>query len=307
MGQMSQRLRPGLEGLLIGDALGVPYEFHDPLDIPAASLIDFVPPKDFDRSHSDVPPGTWSDDGAQALCLLASLTHCGTLDLDDFSRRLVNWIDWGYMAVDSHVFDVGLQTGAAMQALRSGASPRKSGPATERSNGNGALMRVLPLALWHEGDDRSLIQMAWEQSLPTHGHPRSGVACAMYCLWARAEMAGSVQSWVDAEVVLRREASDVGFPDEEVERVLDPVNASAVSGTGYVVDCLWSARQAMDRAVDFASAVRGAISLGNDTDTTAAVAGGIAGIRFGLESIPHAWREALRGRPLLEALLNEAG
>jgi ADP-ribosyl-[dinitrogen reductase] hydrolase len=76
-----ERIRGGMYGLLTGDALGVPYEFSAPQDIPERRLIDMSPPPGFARAHSSVPEGTWSDDGAQALLLLASLVECPSLDL----------------------------------------------------------------------------------------------------------------------------------------------------------------------------------------------------------------------------------
>src|SRR4051812_10969833 len=122
------RLAGGLFGLLVGDALGVPYEFSPPEKIPGAHLIEMVPPNDFRRAHRGVPAGTWSDDGAQALCLLASLLDQGRLDVADFSRRLVAWYEDGYMAVDGRVFDVGVQTSGALRALMGGAAPLEAGP-----------------------------------------------------------------------------------------------------------------------------------------------------------------------------------
>jgi ADP-ribosylglycohydrolase len=111
------RIAGGLHGLLIGDALGVPYEFHEAAELPPPALIDFDPPPSFDRAHKGVPPGTWSDDGAQALCLLSSLLACDGLDLRNFAGQLVNWAALGYLAVDGHVFDIGIQTQRALQAL----------------------------------------------------------------------------------------------------------------------------------------------------------------------------------------------
>lgn len=296
------RIAGGLQGLLIGDALGVPYEFHDAVDIPSLALIDFDPPAGFPRSHQGVPPGTWSDDGAQALCLLSSLMACNGLDLRSFSGQLLNWAVWGYLAVDGYVFDIGLQTYRAIEALKAGVPPEQSGPAGEYDNGNGALMRVLPLALWHRGDDQSLIDMAAKQCLPTHGHPRSAVACAMFCLWARAELAGAESSWDIAEASLRDLGPATGLPSEEIDLVLDPAHLQRANGTGYVVDTLWSARLVLDEARDYAEVVRRAIALGNDTDTTAAVAGGIAGIRYGLSGIPATWCERLRGKDVVADL-----
>src|SRR6059058_1712081 len=107
------RIEGGILGLLVGDALGVPYEFHGPRRDPRARRDRDGSPPGFQRSHAGTPPGTWSDDGAQALALLASLLEHGRLDLDDFAARLLAWFERGEYAVDGLVFDVGIQTGDA--------------------------------------------------------------------------------------------------------------------------------------------------------------------------------------------------
>lgn len=94
---IENRIKGGLYGLLVGDALGVPYEFHSKEKIPPYEQIEMVPPQDFDRAHKGVRPGTWSDDGAQALCLLASLLSNNTLDLDDFTSAMLDWHENGYI------------------------------------------------------------------------------------------------------------------------------------------------------------------------------------------------------------------
>src|SRR4051812_33148245 len=105
-GDAEDQVLGGLYGLLVGDALGVPYEFSSPDQLPAFDLIELDPPAGFHRAHPAAPRGAWSDDGAQALCLLASLLYCRKLNVDDFARRLLNWHDMGYLAVDYIVFDV---------------------------------------------------------------------------------------------------------------------------------------------------------------------------------------------------------
>ena len=90
MPALHERIAGGLWGLLVGDALGVPYEFHEPHDLPPRHQLEMRPPASFRRAHAHVPPATWSDDGAQALALLASLLDQGKLDLDDFGQRLLN-------------------------------------------------------------------------------------------------------------------------------------------------------------------------------------------------------------------------
>ncbi|MCL6593370.1 MAG: ADP-ribosylglycohydrolase family protein, partial [Alicyclobacillus sp.] len=97
---LSSRIRGGLWGLLVADAVGVPYEFHAMEHLPPLAQIDLVPPKGFQPWHAGIPRGTWSDDGAQALCLADSLLAMGRLDLDDFANRLIAWHDHGLWAVD---------------------------------------------------------------------------------------------------------------------------------------------------------------------------------------------------------------
>lgn len=300
-----ERIAGGLYGLLIGDALGVPYEFHPPEQIPPSKQIEFDPPDGFPRAHSRVPPGTWSDDGAHALCLLASLLYRKTLDPEDLGRRLWNWYDLGYMAVDGDVFDVGIQTAEALRTFRAGTPALQSGPREERKNGNGSLMRVLPLALWHAGSDEELVRDAMTQSLVTHGHLRSQICCALYCLWARRTLQGASDPWNEALATFRQLYPEKHEARAELEFHIRPDRPERGTGSGYVVDCLISARDCVRAEATYEGVVKAAVALGNDTDTTAAVAGGIAGLRQGLEAIPHRWRSALRGEELVEPMIQE--
>ena len=167
-------------------------------------------------------------------------------------------------------------------------------------------MRVLPLALWHAGSDVQLVRDAFLQSLPTHGHVRSQVCCAIHVLWARRLLDGLEvdAAWLDAVRTTRTLVADSPKAVEQLEFHVRPDEDATGRGTGYVVDALRSARQ-VQSAGDYEAIVRAAIRLGNDTDTTACIAGGIAGIRFGLAGIPARWREGLRGRDLVEPLLDE--
>ena len=159
-----ERIKGGIVGLLVGDALGVPYEFHDRQSIPPLAEIEFEPPDYFRRAHAGVSIGTWSDDGAQALILLDSLLERGAFDAKHFAKGLTAWYDNGFMAVGGKVFDVGIQTANSIRELKRGVLPLLAGGTDEYSNGNGSLMRVLPLALWHKGSDLELIADAFDQS-----------------------------------------------------------------------------------------------------------------------------------------------
>lgn len=307
MPTLKERIEGGLYGLLIGDALGVPYEFHEPEALPARPEIEFVPPAGFLRSHRHVSPGTWSDDGAQALILLDSLLRRGRFDAEDFGKGLVAWYERGYMAVDNYVFDVGIQTSHAIRQLMRGKPALDAGGKDEHSNGNGSLMRALSLALWHQGNDADLITFAHLQSQVTHGHIRSQVCCAVYCLWARRIIQEVENPWQDAANTLRKIYGENSSELTEFESHVRPDDEPVGRGSGYVVDSLRSARMVMTRH-DYEAVVKAAVALGRDTDTTACIAGGIAGVRDGIGAIPQRWREKLRGQelfqPLLEKLLN---
>lgn len=298
----SIRVKGGLYGLLIGDAVGVPYEFSSPEELPPRALLEMVPPEDFRRAHQGVKPGTWSEDGAMALCLLESLLTSDALNLQDLVQRFVRWECEGHLAVDGAVFDIGLQTREALRNVARGMSPERCGLAGMAQNGNGSLMRVLPLALWHTGTNLELVQLAHAQSIVTHRHVRSQVCCALYVLVARALLDGASMddAWADSEGILSTLYGTMPAFSAELGHVL-AAKTVPPTGSGYVVDSLWSARHAC-RAGRYEDVVKSAVELGNDTDTTACIAGGLAGIHFGFEAIPLKWTDALRGRDLVRPL-----
>ena len=294
------QIKGGIYGMLTGDAVGVPYEFHRAEEIPEEALIDMVPPAGFHRAHSGVPCGTWSDDGAQALCLLDSLLEKERFDLKDFSDKLADWWYRGYRAVDENVFDIGIQTSQALMAYAAGMAPEKCGMLNPNGKGNGALMRVLPMALWHQGSDAELIRDSHGQCMITHGAVTNQVCCAFYCLAAREMLSGQEPG----EAIQSAAGKLKGFYEadslwaeylHDLERILqhEPWDGH---GSGYVVDSLVSAFMLMERTKGYQETIRQAIALGDDTDTTACIVGGLAGIYWGYSGIPKEWLDGLRAK-----------
>ena len=307
MSDLADRRRGGLLGLLLGDAAGVPFEFYSREEIqalPVSSIaLPFKAPADFFRSHPTAPAGAWSDDGAQALALLDSLVVCNGLNMADLGQRIQGWAQSGDYAINGRVFDMGIQTSRALGRLAQGVQPHECGATDEFENGNGSLMRVVPLALWHTGSDEGLVELAHQQSTLTHGHARSLVCCAMVCLWARELLGGAEDGFDVAEQKLRQIYADKPGFLRELDTVLASPQRTQPRGTGYVVDCLWSARHAFLSSSDFTEVIRHAVSFGEDTDTTAAVAGALAGIRTGAAGLPAAWCAALAAHPALDEAL----
>jgi ADP-ribosyl-[dinitrogen reductase] hydrolase len=301
--ERSEQIIGGIIGLLIGDAVGVPYEFHEPQSLPPIELLEMTPPAGFQRAHQGTPVGTWSDDGALALCLLASLLDRNQLDPDDLGQRFVDWYRSGYLAVDNRVFDVGIRTANAIFAIESG-TPILAGITSKQARGNGSLMRSLPLALWHQGSDSKLIADAHLQSQVTHGDPYCQICCALYCLWARYTLDRIPDPWRTASTILRSvyRSTNLDFLDI-LDWAIRPDDPAEGKGSGYVIDSLRSARMVMEND-SYELVIKHAISLGKDTDTTACIAGGIAGIRDGVGSIPDRWRKQLRGQEIFQPLLD---
>ncbi|GAC1475581.1 MAG: ADP-ribosylglycohydrolase family protein [Vulcanimicrobiaceae bacterium] len=284
-------------GLLIGDALGVPYEFKHPSQIPERIELLKYNERTIGRGGQEagrrtwpaVPLGTWSDDGSLALALAHSLTACDGLNPDDLARRFAAWWEKGQYAVDGIVFDIGGTTRQALLNFRSGIPAELAGLDGKNSAGNGSLMRALPLALFHKGTDEELIRDAKIQSAVTHRHPLATNCCALYCLLARRLLNGT-ELYAEPFPISKMLAR------EFVDR--DP------TGMGYVVDSYLSAVDAFTKGTSYEDVVTRAIAFGHDTDTTAAIAGGLAGIKFG---VPKKWSDGLRGyneiaRPIVERL-----
>jgi ADP-ribosylglycohydrolase len=291
---LRDRLAGAVWGHLVGDAMGVPYEFSSPGSINKVKW-------GHQGTHAQ-PPGTWSDDGALMLALLDSLVDAG-FDLDDQGRRAVRW-----MREDAYtpggVFDIGVATRSALNRIASGQAAPSAGGSTERSNGNGSLMRILPIALvGREENDATLIEQASAASAVTHAHPRCRVTCAVYVLLAQQLLQGET----DREAALAAALSSVEnhLVDEWKADFAELRDFKLRTGAGYVVDSFWSAWDAFNGGSTYPEVIERAIRYGKDTDTTACVAGGLAGLYWGVEAVPAAWREGMRGQAIVGPVLGQ--
>lgn len=304
---LASRLAGGAWGHLLGDAMGVPYEFLEP---------DRIGEVRWGRQGGwGVPAGTWSDDGSLMLALLDSLLETG-FDPDDQGRRAVRWADDGAYTPDHEGrFDIGGTTSAAIAALRSGVAAIDAGPAGADACGNGSLMRILPVALVGRDEaDAVLVERAHLASRVTHGHPRCQVACAAYVLiatrllrWDAVEPAptDALEAMLgDALAVLRSAYAADPAMDAHGAALAELEGWTGRSGRVYVLDSFWSAWDAVVGTESLEAAIVRAIAYGHDTDTTAAIAGGLAGIRFGWEGIPATWRRGMRDRGQVTALVD---
>lgn len=299
-------IKNSLYGLLIGDACGVPYEFNPPTELPTLIEIDMIPPANFQKTYPHIPPGTWSDDGAQALALLDSLIDNQQLDPDDFASRLIRWYENGMYAVDSVVFDIGIQTSEALRAYQRGTPSTQCGQARPEGKGNGALMRVLPLALWHQGTDQELVHDAHIQTMVTHGHICNQVCSAIYVLWARflLKELPVQQAYEFAIETLTNIYKSYPLYEYELLERIRPFDPPVTDGSGFVISSLRAAQIALEEP-SYEMIIKKAISFGHDTDTNAAIAGGLAGILYPVCDMNSTWYQQLRGKELVEQIIEK--
>ncbi len=301
----TEPVRGALLGLAVGDALGLPVEFQTREELAAHPIETMVGYGSFHK-----PPGTWSDDSSLTFCLAESLCH--GFDLEDLARRFVRWIDEGYWAADGSAFDVGRTTLAAIARVRAGTPPEQAGGTSEDSNGNGSLMRILPLAFYlRNRTGPEVFAHTHQVSAVTHAHPVSLMACGIYLTFALELLRG----WSPRVAWERTRSTCRHFYDQEpyrpelsrFSRVLEEGTQGRtpdeLSSGGYVVHTLEAALWCFWRHDSYRDTVLEAVNLGQDTDTTAAVAGGLAGLYYGSPAIPPEWVETLSGKDEIEDLV----
>lgn len=298
---MIDRLMGALVGLVIGDALGVPVEFTGRASRDADPVTDL---RGF-GTHNQ-PPGTWSDDGALALAAADCLATAGW-DLEAMKNGFVRWVDEAWWTAGDRVFDIGNATRWALARARRGEPWSACGGTDESDNGNGSLMRILPASLWCFGRETAeLVARVGDASAITHAHLRSRLCCAYHALWCEALLSGRDAAEAVHQAGLRLRPLVPATEHSELADLLDGgilrKARALVRSDGYVVSTLEASCWCLHQHPDFAGAVLAAVNLGGDTDTTGAVAGGMAGLRCGFAGIPPHWVRGLRRHEEVVAL-----
>jgi ADP-ribosylglycohydrolase len=293
MGLSEEQVLGGLFGVCIGDALGVPVEGV------SRSRLKANPVKGFGHGGAfrEVPTGWWSDDSSLTLCLAESLA-VGYLDPVDIGAKFCRWLYEGYWTPGGRAFGIGYTTAHAIERIREGVPPVQAGGRDEYSNGNGSLMRILPLAFYLFGRERSgCLEHVHNVSSITHAHPRSRVACVIYVWYALnllegdaladgfERMGGDVPGYYRDEPYL----SELSHFKRVLGGGIANLKECEVQTSGYVVDTLEASLWCFLSGSGFTETVLRAVNLGGDTDTTGAVAGGIAGLHYGFSAIPDIW------------------
>lgn len=297
MNAMENKIIDTFLGFAVGDALGVPVEFLSRETIsqnPVTTMRGY-------GTHQQ-PTGTWSDDSSMAFCLAESL--CNGYNVMDIANKFVQWYSEGYWTPHGKIFDIGIATLQSLKKVKTGTSPLISGGITEKENGNGSLMRILPLMFYLKDKPiKQRYEIVSEVSAITHAHIRSIFSCFIYTEFALELLKGAEKN--EAYRITQQRIKDFlqeySFlaSDELVvfRRILETsmqnYTENEIHSSGYVIHTLEASLWCFFTTDTYADAVLKAVNLGSDTDTTGCVTGGLAGLYYGENQIPEEWKKTL--------------
>ena len=311
----------GIMGLVVGDALGCPVQFLSRNEIrrrgPVTGMVGY--------GTYNMPEGTWTDDSSMALATLDSIIHKKGIDPEDIMRRFMKWEFEGDYTPFGQAFDEGMTCSDAIYKFRDTGDYRTCGRTGEYANGNGALMRILPVCLYFiqknkmgECTDMEAVRGVHLVSGLTHNHLRSQMACGLYYFMAKeiihndgSRLNECLQRGMDKGLSFYRQDEANHKEMNHYICLVDldqfsQVPEKDIRGSGYVVDALEAAIWSLLTTKTFADGLLKAVNLGDDTDTVAAIAGGLAGLYYGYENIPADWLAVIKARDYVEEMCRQA-
>ena len=274
------KIRDGIIGLTVGDALGVPVEFKSReylIENPVTGMMG--------HGTYDQPKGTWSDDTSLTLATMQSIAEKNAIDLEDIMNEFVAYARQSkYCQYD--VFDYGNTTIEAIDRFERGYPVGECGGREEYDNGNGSLMRILPLAFIQSITYDEIESV----SGLTHAHPKSKISCVLYVEIAKSMLERDLE--IEEHIRMSCEKIRKHYGGEEDLREFQDIfemDFHVATGRSYVIKTLEAVLYCLLETENYRDAVLKAVNLGRDTDTVAAITGGLAGIYYGYDDIPEEW------------------
>lgn len=282
-----------LLGLAVGDAMGMPVEYR--------RRGTFEPVTDFrGGGRFKLPAGAWTDDTAMALCLAESLLEKG-FDPRNQMERYWKWYSEGYCT--STGIAVGIGNTVQHALLLFAGDPSRSpfvGLSGFRAQGNGSLMRLAPVPLYHFPDVEGATYFSGESSRTTHGSRECIDACRYVGGLIHEILQGKSKTDLERFVIM-----DL-HPDieEVVHHPFKELTIDNIQNTGYICHSLQAALWAFWTTETFEDGLLRVVNLGDDADTSGAIYGQIAGAYYGMNGIPQKWLDGLVKREYIESVAN---
>ena len=307
------KYKGALVGLIVGDALGVPAEFKTRRELKEQPILDMV---GYGTHHQ--PLGTWSDDSSMTLATIEWLSELSEQEVNYhlLMDKFCDWLLHGAYTAHNDTFDYGGATCNALYRYMNQSEPLDCGGTAAHTNGNGSLMRILPAALWVKDGllkkEVKAKQFIEEMSALTHAHERSKLGCFLYACVV-AHLYDKDDDKVNVVAKALQQAKQQCILSDELkhyERLFDiaafqNLEEDEIKSSGYVVDTLEAALWCFLNTENYEECVLKAVNLGDDTDTVAAIAGGLAGLWYGFDAIPQKWLNQLVKYEWIEVLIHQ--
>ena len=302
-------VKDGILGFAIGDALGVPAEFKSREELKQYPITDMI-----GNGTHNVPAGTWSDDTSMTLATIHSIIETGTINTNDIADKFIKWLKNAEYTATNEVFDVGRTTLHSLERyeLKQDEAVNCGGNG-EYDNGNGSLMRILPIAYYiynkHIKDDNKIYELVRDVSSITHAHEISVLGCYIYTRYCLLLLDGKDKFEAYKEIKQLNYEMFSEYSLNKYRRILQDdisnISVDSISSSGYVVSTLEAVMWSFLKTEDYNTAILKAVNLGDDTDTVAAITGGLLGMYYGSISIKANWKTTLKNCMYLIDLCNK--
>ena len=299
-------IKSALLGEAIGDALGVPVEFATREKLNKQPVTEMI---GYGNHH--MPKGVWSDDTSMTLATFDSLTKCQGVDYNDMANRFCDWLNYAMYTANDVLFDVGLTTKKALiKYYQTKDNAINCGGKGYYDNGNGSLMRMLPIGLYayyKKLSDIEVFELVKNSSSITHGHEISIMGCYIYVNY----LLNILNNYNKLDSYKRIKTLDYYryFSEEAIkcyDRILkgnvNILSINDIKADGYIVSTLEAVLWSLLNTDSFKKAIIKAVNLGDDTDTVGAITGSIAGVIYGSNAIPKNWLKDLVNKEYLEEI-----
>ena len=306
MNRQNNQYLGAIIGHAVGDAMGFPTEFSKREELLQNPVIEMIDSPDVGQ-----PAGSWSDDTPMEIATIDSFIQKKYFDYKDIMDKWVKWISKSEYTPTGVAFDIGRTCLKAIKKYCNGTAPLQCGSTSINENGNGSLMRILPVALYAYSkklDDTSIHKLTNEVSSLTHAHEVSRLGCYIYVQFIICLLKGNtkqeaykyIQNLDYRSFTIDSINQYTRILNEQIEfQILDNIKS-----TGYIVDTLESAMWIFMNAQHYKEAIIASTNIGGDTDTIGAIVGSMAGIYYGFEDIPSSWLDKLQRKDYLMELVD---